>query len=299
MKGLEILSTTEIYTILIAICMGLIARIVTLVQDYRQYPTYPNAYLINMVIGLVAASLGAVAIPALMSKDYTAITFLALAINQFREVRKMEKESMEKLEKTEFTQRGEAYIDGIAKTFEARNYISLLVALATSLTIQVVRTENWWINIISGIIAGLIVLYVCKNFTKGKTVGDIAEVKIAQVNVKGTDLFVDDMFVTNTLGNENAQKLYSSEGMAVVVYPKEDRYRLSLENFGQRQAMLFEAVRALGAKRYNFTRKDYKQGRIAVTLVPIIPDQGKLLEAVKNTPILETVKKVKKLMQTS
>lgn len=299
MKGSSILSSIEISTILTAIIVGTLARAITLKQDFRQYPTYPNASVINMVIGFIASALGAVAIPALISKDFTAITFLSLAIQQFREVRKLEKSSLQDLEKTQFTERGEAYIDGIAKTFEVRNYISLLVALTTSLTIQLVKTKIFWLNICAGIIMGFLVLHILRTFTKGKTVGDIAEVKPGNILVKGTELYVDDIFVSNILGNDRAQNLYEKEGMAVVVHPKEKRYRLSLENYGQRQAMLFEATRALGVKRYNFTRKDYKEGRIVVTLVPILADETKLIEAVKNTPILETVKKVQKLMQTN
>jgi len=47
----------------------------------------------------------------------------------FRDVRKMERDSLKDLENTEYTARGNAYIDGIAKTFEARNYFALIVSL--------------------------------------------------------------------------------------------------------------------------------------------------------------------------
>ncbi|WP_238492529.1 YIEGIA domain-containing protein [Desulfotruncus alcoholivorax] len=78
---------------------------------------------------------------------------------------------------------------------------------------------------------------------------------------------MDDVYVTNTLGTENARKLFAKEGIAAVIYPREENFRIALDNFGQRQAIIFEATRALGLKRYHFTRKDYKQGRIIITLV--------------------------------
>src|SRR5690554_5967673 len=134
----EIISTQYIVLIVTAILAGSFARAVTLREDYRQYPSYPNGYLIHLITGFVAASLGAVAIPALMTKNFIAVTFLTLAIQQFREVRKMEFSSLQALEETEYTYRGSAYIDGIAKTFEARNYIALTVAFITSLTMQLV-----------------------------------------------------------------------------------------------------------------------------------------------------------------
>ena len=115
------LTANELYTITSAIIIGTLARILTIKEDFRQYPSYPNGFFIQIITGFVAAALGAVAIPALLSKNFVAVTFLTLALQQFRDVRKMEKESLSDLEETEFTYRGKAYIDGIAKTFEARN----------------------------------------------------------------------------------------------------------------------------------------------------------------------------------
>jgi len=69
-----------------------------------------------------------------------AVTFLALTIQQFRDVRKMERDSLKGLENTEYTARGNTYIDGIAKTFEARNYFALVVSFATALTIQLIAS---------------------------------------------------------------------------------------------------------------------------------------------------------------
>ena len=293
------MSIQQISLIVTAITVGTLARITTLKQDYRQYPSYPNGYIIHVVTGFIAAGLGAVAVPALLSKNFVAVTFLSLAIQQFRDIRKMERNSLKDLEQTEYTYRGEAYIDGIAKTFESRNYFSLVVSFVTALTYQLVNHENIWINIMSGVAVGLVVLYILNRVSKGKTVGDIADVEEAVVEVKGSELYVDDIYVSNILGSENSQKMYQEEGLAVVISPREEHFRITLDNFGQRQAILFEATRALGVKRYHFTRKEYEKGRIVITLIPLVSDIDALIEAVKKTPLLENVKKSHAVMDTN
>lgn len=294
-----IISTEHIVLIVSAVIMGTLARVLTIKEDFRQYPSYPNGYLIHLLTGFVAAALGAVAIPALMTKNFVAVTFLVLAIQQFRDVRKMERDSLKDMENTEFAYRGDAYIDGIAKTFEARNYFALIVSFVTALTIQLVNSKSIWINVISGAIVGFIVLFVLKRFSKGKTIGDIADVKEGKIEVKESELFVDGIYVSNLLGTDNAQKLFEKEGLAVVIVPREPHFRITLDNYGQRQAALFEATRAIGVKRYHFSRKEYEEGKIVITLIPIMRDSDRLIEAVKKTPLLESVKKSHAVMDTN
>lgn len=295
----SVISTEHIILIVTALIVGTLARILTIKEDFRQYPSYPNGYLIHLVTGFVAAALGAVAIPALMTKNFVAVTFLTLAIQQFRDVRKSERESLKDLENTEYAYRGDAYIDGISKTFESRNYFALIVAFVTGLTMQLVDSKSNWINIIAGAIVGFIILFILKRFSKGKNIGDIAEVKEGKIEVKDNELFVDGIYVSNLLGTENGSKLFQEEGRAVVIYPKEEHFRVTLENFGQRQAALFEATRTLGVKRYHFTRRDFENGRVVIALVPIINDKDKLIEAVKKTPLLESSKKSHAVMKSN
>ncbi|WP_339061744.1 YIEGIA domain-containing protein [Tepidibacillus marianensis] len=292
------LETSDLITIVTAIIVGTISRFLLLKEDFRQYPSYPNGYLIHLITGFIAASLGSVAIPALLSKNYVAVTFLVLAIQQFRDIRKMERDSLRDLEETEYTYRGAAYIDGIAKTFEVRSYYSLIVSLFTALTMHLIHFPIIP-KIIIAVIVGFSILYLLQRFSKGKTVGDIADVKVGVIEVKGSELYVDKIFVSNLLGSDNGREVFEKEGMAVVVYPKKDHFRIALDHFGQRQAMLFEATRAIGLKRYNFTRKDYEKGRIVVALVPILHDYDKLIEAVTKTPLLESVKKSHSVMNTN
>jgi uncharacterized protein len=289
----------QVILIVTSIVIGTLARILTFKEDFRQYPSYPNGYMIHLVTGFIAACLGAVAVPALMTKNYVAVTFLALAIQQFRDVRKSERESLKDLENNEYAYRGDAYIDGISKTFESRNYFALIVSLVTAITMELIKTKSSWIDVICGSVVGLLVLFILKRFSKGKTIGDIAEVTEGSIEVKNHELFVDGIYVSNLLGTDNAAKLIQQEGLAVVIHPKEAPFRVTLENFGQRQAALFEATRTLGLKRYHFTRRDFENGRVVIALVPILNDKDKLIEAVKKTPLLESTKKTKAVMNSN
>lgn len=298
METAKVLSAADITLIVTGIVMGTTARIITLKVDFRQVPTYPSAYFNNIVLGLIASALGAIAIPAILDKNYASVTFLTVAVQQFREVRKAERDSLEKLEHSEYIQRGAAYIDGISKTFESRSYISLVTALLTVLAMKLVNFPEPLINIAVGILAGLLVIFFCHRFTKGKTVDSICTVRQGKIEVRGSELYVDDMFVTNYLGTDRVRDAFLKEGIAVVLEPKNNACRITLENYGQRQAVLFEAVRALGVKRYKFMRRNFGTGKVILAFVPILNNPDQLIQAVRNTPILENSRKISRIMDT-
>ena len=72
--------------------LGVLARVALLRSDYRQYPTYPHGYTSHLFLGIIAALVGAVSIPALLAEEWTAVTFLVLVAQQFREIRSMERD---------------------------------------------------------------------------------------------------------------------------------------------------------------------------------------------------------------
>lgn len=292
------LQYSDIVLILSGVIMGTAARVVTLRIDYRQNPSFPGGLFIHLVTGFIASFLGAVAIPALMIRDFTAVTFLALAIQHFRDIRKLEAESLHKLENTEYTKRGAAYIDGIAKTYEARNYISLLTSVFTVLVMRIFYSGNLLLDGAVGLIAGSVIIYTLRRFTKGKTVGDICTITEGKITVEQSELFVDGMFVTNLLGADRSRELFLKEGIAIVITPKKDTFRITLDNFGQRQAILYEAVRSFGVKRFKFTRRNFKEGKIIVAFVPIIHNIDSLISAVEKTPILENSRKIHSIMSS-
>jgi len=299
LETVKSLSINDIYLIVTGITMGTAARFITLKIDFRQIPSYPSAYFNNLILGIIASALGAIAIPAILAKDFVAVTFLTVAVQQFREVRTAERESLGKLEHTEYVQRGDAYIDGIAKTFESRNYISLITALLSVLVMKIINRPEMIINVVFGIISGLLVIFLCYRFTKGKIIGHICKVRIGKIDVKDSELYVDEMFVTNYLGTDRSRDLFIKEGIAVVLEPRDPLSRVTLENYGQRQAILFEAIRTLGVKRYKFMRRSFSTGKFIIAFIPIINDPDKLVNAIINTPILENSRKIKRIMKTS
>lgn len=294
----NVISPEMLLLIVTATLVGTFCRIISIRLDYRQYPNYPNGYLIHMVTGGLAAALGAFIVPTLMAKEFTAVTFLALGIQHFREVRKIERESLLDLEGDEYSKRGEAYIDGIAKIFEARNYIAMLVSFATALTIQLIQVlmdVPWWIKIVSGSIVGLILFYFLKRFTERQKVVDIATVTEGKIEIKGSDLYVDGMFVSHLMGREEAKKWFLEDGIAAVIHPNHAHYQIPLLNNGQRQAILFEVTRRMGQRKI-YSVQDISQGKIIIALVPVIKNFNLLKETISITPLLETVKKNPELL---
>lgn len=296
-KGSPVISSDDLLIIVVATLLGTIARFLALRLDYRQYPSHPNGRMIHLVIGFIAAAIGAVAIPAIKSNNFTAVTFLAIAIQNFRDVRKSERESLKDLESTEFTPRGNAYIDGIAKTFESRNYFALLVSLTASIAMEIAKDWGWIPQSILGVFAGYAVFLILSNYSKGKTVGDVAAVREAAIEIRESELYVEGIFISNLVGTVNARKLIADEGVAVVIEPNDQYMRIAIENFGQRRAILFEATRTFGIKRYNYTRRDFATGKVVICFVPIFKDISRLLAVVKNTPLLESVKKSPSIMK--
>lgn len=296
--GKEMLNYSDMFIILCGIGMGTIARMITLKVDTRQNPSFPTGTFINMVLGFIASALGAVAIPALLAKDFVAVTFLTVAVQQFREIRNLEKESLTSLEHTEFAKRGEAYIDGISKTYEARNYISFVTSFVTVMILKIFYTGIWIVDILIAAAAGLIVIYLLQSFTKGKRIGDICTVSEGIITIEQSELYVDDMFVTNLLGTDRSRELFEKEGVAFVIKPNNEKFRVTLDNSGQRQAMLYEAVRSYGVKRYKFIRRNFDTGCLLIAFVPLIRNLDGISDVIKSTPVLENSRKIHSIMST-
>lgn len=273
------------------IAMGSLGRLLLLRADYRQYPSYPRGYITHMVLGVIAAALGAIAIPALAEKEYTAVTFLALAAQQFRDIRGMERDSLERIDSSEMVPRGPDYIEDIAKTFEARNYIAMVTGLATSLAIYFTGISYL------GIGAGAVVFFAISRSLKGQVVGDIADVIEAQIKFDGPLLKVDGVVVMN-VGLKEAREKYLQRAIAVRIIPKDDNSRATLGNMGQRQAIQHNAAIQLGIRKDidepEFTpvaRRNNENGDIVLAIFPVEPDIECLIQAVKRTPVLESSKR--------
>lgn len=295
----DVISPEVLTIILTATIVGALARILLIKLDYRQYPNFPNGYLIHAVTGGLAAALGAFIVPALLAKEFTAVTFLVLAIQQFREVRKVERESLLDLEGEEYAKRGEAYIDGIAKIFESRNYVAMLTSFTTALTISLMQNRldaPAWAEVAGGAAAGFIVFYALKLFTERQKVGDIAKVTEGKIEIRGSDMYVNGMFVSHLMGREEAKEWFLEDGIAAVIEPNEDHFQIPLLNKGQRQAILFEVTRRMGQRKI-YSVEDINAGKSIIALVPVIKNFDLLKETILITPLLETVKKNPELLK--
>ncbi len=278
-------------TIGLGILMGTLARAYMLRSDYRQYPGYPHGYVTHMSLGFIAAALGSVALPAIAEKEFAAVTFLALAAQQFREVRNMERESLAALDEAELVPRGKDYIEGIARVFEQRNYLVMVTALATSAVHHFTRWP------LLSLLTGFAFLGVSEYLMKGKVIGDIAEVEAGQLHFAGPLLMVNEIEIMN-VGLPKMREKILRDGLGVVIHPKNDNARATLSNMGQRQAIANVATAVLGTKKDvdtpEFTpivRKNIDVGSIALFCVPAEKDIDGLVAAVERVPVLESARR--------
>ncbi|ARE87965.1 YIEGIA family protein [Clostridium formicaceticum] len=286
-------------TIIISMIMGVIARTYMMKIDYRQYPTYPQAYLSHFTLGVIAAGLGAVVIPAITEKEYVAVTFLAIAAQHFRDVRSMERESLDNIEPTELVPKGTAYIEDIAKTFEARNYMAIITATATGTVMYIgeLLQLSIFIRAIFGIVIGAIVINALNKMLETKLIDDIAEVKEAKITFEGPLLAIAGVIIMN-IGLKDAREVFMKNGIAVEIVPKDENAIAILSNIGQRQAIQHNAAIQLGIRKDvdepDFTpiaRRNPENGNIVMAIVAMEPNIEYLIEAVRRTPIIESSKR--------
>lgn len=285
-----------VYVIVLATLAGTWARLYLLRIDYRMYPSYPQGYVIHLTLGAIAAFLGAVAIPAIISKNYQAATFLALAATQFREVRTLERETLQNMEDTELVQRGTAYIEGIARVFEARNYLALVTALAASLVAYVVPGGDTMKLVTAGV-CGFLLPVLLRSSVQGMKVGDIADVRSVPIEFTNTILTVAGVTIMN-VGLKESREIYRKQGLAVLITPHDANAVATLANTGQRQAIAHDAAGQLGVRKDvdtpEFTpmvRRDISTGRLVLSIVPAERNIEALITAVRNVPVLEGARK--------
>ncbi|NLK00623.1 MAG: hypothetical protein GX318_05230 [Clostridia bacterium] len=279
-------------TIIVGLTVGMLARLLMLRSDYRHFPGYPHGYVTHISLGFVAAALGAVAVPALVEKEYTAVTFLALAAQQFREIRNMERETLNHLEEIELVPRGKDLVEGIARVFESRNYLVIAASLQASVLTYFAGLP--WAVLSSGI-----VLWIFSNYlAKGKVLREIADVVPSQpyFGFAGykTLLMVDEVVIME-VGLESARKKIMEEGLGVLIKPKDDNARATLHQVGQRQAILHTVSNLIGTKKEvgepewsPIARKNIDTGEVALFILPNEPDIRPLIQAVNITPVLES-----------
>ncbi|WP_053219386.1 YIEGIA family protein [Virgibacillus senegalensis] len=274
------------YPILFGVVVGTIARLVMLRTDYRQYPTYLHGKVIHISLGFIAASLGTVAVPAIMEKEFTAVTFLTIAASQFREVRNMERNTLTELDAYELVPRGNTYIEGIAVAFEGRNYLVIFTAFIATLSYLV---WNVWIAIVISLICYLMI----RKFMSGATLKELVNIDHHEIHFEGAGLYVDNIYIMN-IGLPKRQEEILKYGMGFILTPKNFNVRSTIANLGQRQAILHDVSVSLGVFRDSGTpalvpliKRDLDDGRIGVFLLPQDKDVDKAKRIIGAVPVLE------------
>ncbi|MCF6093525.1 YIEGIA family protein [Microaerobacter geothermalis] len=279
--------STYTTAVILGVLFGFFSRLIMLKTDYRQYPTYPHGRVIHISLGLIAAGLGSVAVPALLKQDYTAITFLGLAAQQFRDVRNMERNTLTELDKMELVPRGATYIEGIAMVFEGRNYLVIFTSFVTALA-SVLFT--WKV----GILVGTLALLIDKLFMGGKKLGDIVDIKHEEVRIDGPNIYVGDIYIMN-IGLVDSREKIKEHALGFIITPKNKNSVATIANLGQRQAILHDVSTILGVYRDTgepslvpLAKRDLSTGRLGVFLLPQERDIQKAIEIIGKIPVLES-----------
>ncbi len=268
---------------------GTLSRVLLLRLDYRQYPGYPHGMVAHLSLGVIASAIGAVVVPALLKPDFAAVTFLALAAQQFREIRGMERTTLENLDKSELVQRGNDYIEGVARTFEARNYLVMGTAVLAGIAYHL---GNWP----GAVIITVLAILFSRSFMTGETIGDICRVEPARLNFQDTILKVDEIGIM-AIGLKEMREKIIKDGLAVRITPLNVNARATIHDIGQRMAIAHTAAVIMGIKKDVDTpeltpmaRKNIDTGEVGLYIVPMEKDMEALLLAVKRTPVLESAR---------
>ncbi|MBH0229601.1 YIEGIA family protein [Halobacillus yeomjeoni] len=274
------------YPIIFGIIVGTAVRVFMLRSDYRQYPTYLHGKIIHLSLGFIAAGLGTIAIPSIMEKEFTAVTFLTLAASQFREVRNMERNTLTEMDAYELVPRGNTYIEGIAVAFESRNYLVIFTSFTVTLCYL---AFNIWVAVIATVFC-----FILSHFLmSGSTLADIVEVEQSELSFDGAGLYVDNIYIMN-IGLPERQEEILKYGMGFVLTPKSFSVRSTIGNLGQRQAILHDVSVTLGVFRDSGTpalvpliKRDLNDGRIGVFILPQEKDPVRAKEIISAVPVLE------------
>ncbi|MDB5083126.1 MAG: hypothetical protein JWN30_12 [Bacilli bacterium] len=272
--------------IITGVLVGMVGRLMMLRTDYRQYPTFPHGRIIHIALGVIASALGAIAVPSLLKQDFTAITFLTVAAQQFRDVRNMERQMLSNVDQTELVPRGLAYIEGIAMAFEGRNYLVIAIAFCSSFACN-------WTGPVGGVLIGGLIMFLLMRFASGITIDHIADVAAASIRFEGPLLYVDDVVIMN-IGLKKSRELILEHGIGILIRPQNADGSTTLSQLGQRQSIQHDLATILGVYRDSgnpslvpLAKRDLHTGNVAVFALPMEKNMDKAIEIVRRSPVLE------------
>lgn len=270
---------------------GFVSRVLYLRSGKSHNPGYPSGYVIQLAIAVISSMIGSVVIVALLGKEFTAATFLTLAATQFFNVRSNERKTLEQEEGLILVGRGAGYIEGIAITYEARNFLAMLTALATSLVSE--------LNIWAGIVGGIVFIIFGEMYMSGPRMGELVDVEPTELRFEKGSLLYAGSVMLMEVGLADSRQRLTKYGMAVTLTPKNARGQAALWNIAQRQAIAHEAAAAIGVQKdvgypeqTPLCRMDMPAGTgiAAFAIIPVERDMDKLIKAIRNVPVLESGK---------
>lgn len=276
------------------LCRGLVLRVTD-----KQYPTRPQDYLEQIIISGLSASLGAIALPALIDKEFAALTFFAVAIQQFQGISEQERITIENIDDSEIVKKGTAYLEEISSTYESRSYISLFSSLVASIAFIFFSRKfdfNFLLATLTAIIAGSIVGLIFRRLLRRDSIGDVADIKPAVINFDGSTLKVNKTIITN-IGLQDSRKRYLEKGLAVEIIPKKLGDFGIVNDIGQREAIIHNIFIHMGIDKdvderdiLAISRTNLKNNSVVIPYIPLIKNIDIMMSVCKSTPILETSK---------
>lgn len=287
------------HSFIVASVLGILCRAFVLRITDKQYPTRPQDYLEQLITSALASSLGAIALPALMDKEFAALTFFAVAIQQFQGLAEQERITLENIDNDEIVKKGSAYVEEIASTYEARSYISLLSSLVAS-GLFILFSKKFDFRFVGctivATIGACIVGILIRRYLRRDSVGDIADVYPAKIHFDDSILKVNDAIVTN-IGLEDTRKRYLEEGIAIEIVPKSIGDFGIISDIGQRQAIIHNIFIHMGVNKdvdekdiLTISKMDLNKHTVVIPFIPIMKDINTMVKIAKSTPIIENAK---------
>ncbi len=284
---------------IVSMIIGILARFIVLRINNKQYPSRPQDYLEQIIMSGLAASLGAIAFPALIDKEFSALTFFAVAIQQFQGVASQERITLKNIDENEIVPKGAAYIEEIASTYEVRSYISLFASLGASVVyIFLARRYNLGVLLctIAATVVGVIIGLIFRRYLRRNSLGDIADVVEAKITFEESALLVNEVFITN-IGLEDTKNKYIKDGLAIEIVPKNLGDFGIINDLGQREAILHNIYLHLGINKdvdepdiVAISKTDLNKNTVVIPFIPVLKDIELMKEVVKSTPIIEASK---------
>lgn len=282
-----------------AMVIGTLCRFFVLRVKDKQYPSRPQDYVEQIIVAALAASLGSVALPALIDKEFSALTFLAVGIQQFQSLSQQEQITLENIENDDLIDKGQPYIDEIASTYEARSYVSLFSALVASLIyifISRIYDDSVLICTITSTIGGIIVALIFRKILRRQSVNDLADVYLGKITFDGPLLKVNDVIMGN-IGLKDSRKKYLEKGVAIEIVPKDMDSFGTINDIGQQKAIIHNIYIQLGMDKdiderdlLAIAKTNLKKKSVVMVMIPLLKDEITFIKAAGSTPIIGTSK---------